>query len=88
MRKNLTDLCDEAAAKSAEQAQDMESVLSQYRGKSETELFDALRSMTKEEQENGNLDDCKMEEIYQKLSPMLTAAQRDKMQQVIRRLKE
>ena len=88
MRKNLTDLCDEAAVKSTEQTQDVESVLSQYRGKSEAELFDTLRSMTKEEQENGNLDDCKMDEIYQKLSPMLTPAQREKMQQVISRLKE
>lgn len=88
MRKNLTDLCDEAAANSTEQTQDVESVLSQYRGKSEAELFDTLRSMTKEEQENGNLDDCKMDEIYQKLSPMLTPAQREKMQQVISRLKE
>ncbi len=61
--------------------------VSQLSGKSQDELFDALRAETEKERAMGRLNDTGLEEIYKKLSPMLTAAQRAKMQEVIRRLK-
>ena len=85
MKKRLSDLCD--AVPASEQA-DAQKVIDQYRGKSESELLDALKAVTQEEQQKGNLDNIHMDEIYDKLAPMLTDAQKEKMRQVIRKLKE
>ena len=60
----------------------------QLKGKSRSELFDALQSATEAERAAGNLDNTRMDEIYEKLSPMLSEAQREKMRQVLSRLKE
>ena len=56
-------------------------------GKSEAELMDQLKSITDAEREAGTMNDTKLEEIYGKLYPYLTQAQRQKMEQVIARLK-
>ncbi len=50
--------------------------------------MDELRRMTKEQEKAGQMPATRMEEIYQTLSPFLTEKQREKMREVIRRLKE
>ena len=57
-------------------------------GRSEEELFDALREETKKERAEGNLDNTKLDEIYALLSPMLSDAQCARMEHVLSRLKE
>ncbi len=66
---------------------DINDALNTYRNKSEAELMDMLAAMTDEERKSGNMDDTKLDEIYQMLHPMLTDAQRRKMEQVLGRLK-
>ena len=66
---------------------DINDALNIYRNKSEAELMDTLTAMTDEERKSGNMDDTKLDEIYQMLHPMLTDAQRRKMEQVLGRLK-
>ena len=48
----------------------------------------ALRHMTKEQEQAGEMSPTRMEEIYSTLSPFLSERQREKMREVIRRLKE
>lgn len=67
---------------------DLNEAYEAYRGKSENELFDTLRGMTDAERASGNMDDTKLDEIYRLLSPMLSEAQRSKMEQVLKRLKQ
>ncbi|GEM_PF-2054386 len=67
---------------------DVREVVDRYGGRSEAELFDALKQATDAERAAGRLDDTRMEAIYEKLAPMLTERQREKMKEVIRRLKE
>ena len=50
--------------------------------------MDELKRMTKEQEQAGEMSPTRMEEIYQTLSPFLTEKQREKMREVIRRLKE
>ncbi len=59
----------------------------QYAGRSEAELFDALRGMTDEARASGDMNDSKLEEIYRLLYPMLSEQQRAKMQEVLARLR-
>ena len=66
---------------------DINDALNTYRNKSEAELMDTLQAMTDEERKSGNMDDTKLDEIYQMLYPMLSDAQRRKMEQVLGRLK-
>ena len=58
------------------------------RNSDEDALMDELRHMTKEQEQAGQMPATRMEEIYQTLSPFLTEKQREKMREVIRRLKE
>lgn len=57
-------------------------------GRSKAELLDELAELTRQEREAGRMDNMVMDDIYEKLSPMLTEQQRKKMQQVLSRLKE
>lgn len=50
--------------------------------------MDELKRMTREQEQSGEMNPTRMEEIYQTLSPFLSERQREKMQEVIRRLKE
>ena len=66
----------------------MERFLQQRQNSGEDALMDELKRMTKEQEQAGEMSPTRMEEIYQTLSPFLTDRQREKMQEVIRRLKE
>ena len=66
----------------------MERFLQQRQNSSEDALMDELKRMTKEQEQAGEMSPTRMEEIYQTLSPFLTDRQREKMREVIRRLKE
>ena len=66
----------------------MERFLQQRQNSGEDALMDELKRMTKEQEQTGEMSPTRMEEIYQTLSPFLTDRQREKMQEVIRRLKE
>lgn len=66
----------------------IQDAMERLNGRSKEELFDALAEATREERAAGNLDKTRMDEIYAKLSPMLTESQRQKMQEVLERLKE
>ena len=72
----------------APDATDVAEAVSELKGKSQSELFDALKSATAEERAAGNLDNTRMDGIYEMLSPVLTESQREKMRQVLARLKE
>ncbi len=66
----------------------MERFLQQRQNSGEDALMDELKRMTKEQEQAGQMSPTRMEEIYQTLSPFLTDRQREKMREVIRRLKE
>lgn len=78
MEINGKNAFDEAAVREAVES---------LQGKSQSELFGALSEVTKQERAAGNLSDTRMEEIYEKLAPLLTEAQRQRMRDVIARLK-
>lgn len=66
----------------------MEQFLQERQSNGEDALMDELKRMTKEQEQAGEMSPTRMEEIYQTLSPFLTDRQREKMREVIRRLKE
>ena len=66
----------------------MERFLQQRQNSGEDALMDELKRMTKEQEQAGEMSPTRMEEIYSTLSPFLTDRQREKMREVIRRLKE
>ena len=66
----------------------MERFLQQRQNSGEDALMDELKRMTKEQEQAGQMSPTRMEEIYRILSPFLTDRQREKMREVIRRLKE
>ena len=68
--------------------EEMERFLQQRQNSGEDALMDELKRMTKEQEQAGQMSPTRMEEIYQTLSPFLTDRQREKMREVIRRLKE
>ena len=70
------------------QQEDLEAAMESLSGKSESELFEALKEATQQERDAGNMSNTYMEEIYDKLYPFLSESQRQKMRQVIERLKE
>ena len=65
----------------------MERFLQERQSSGEDALMDELKRMTKEQEQTGEMSPTRMEEIYQTLSPFLTEKQREKMREVIRRLK-
>ena len=67
--------------------QDLLQLYGSLKGKSRDELMRTLTVMTAEQQQTGEMNNTKMEEIYRMLAPMLTEQQRQKMCEVIRRLK-
>lgn len=68
--------------------EEMERFLNERQGSSEDALMDELKRMTRAQEQTGEMSPTRMEEIYATLSPFLTETQREKMQEVIRRLKE
>ena len=66
----------------------MERFLNERQNSGEDALMDELKRMTKEQEQSGEMSSTRMEEIYSTLSPFLTEHQREKMREVIRRLKE
>jgi hypothetical protein len=65
----------------------MERFLQERQSSGEDALMDELKRMTKEQEQTGEMSPTRMEEIYATLSPFLTEKQREKMWEVIRRLK-
>ena len=65
----------------------MERFLQERQSNGEDALMDELKRMTKEQEQTGEMSPTRMEEIYATLSPFLTEKQREKMREVIRRLK-
>ncbi len=68
--------------------EEMERFLLERQNSGEDALMDELRRMTREQEQAVEMPSTRMEEIYQTLSPFLTEKQREKMREVIRRLKE
>ena len=66
----------------------MDRFLNERQNSGEDALMDELKRMTKEQEQRGEMSPTRMEEIYSTLSPFLTEHQREKMREVIRRLKE
>ena len=66
----------------------MERFLTVRKGSSEDALMEELKRMTREQEQAGEMSPTRMEEIYSTLSPFLSESQREKMREVIRRLKE
>ena len=67
--------------------EEMERFLNQRKDSSEDALMDELKRMTREQEQTGEMSPTRMEEIYATLSPFLSESQREKMREVIRRLK-
>ena len=67
--------------------EEMERFLNERQNCGEDALMDELRRMTREQEQAGEMSPTRMEEIYAVLSPFLSERQREKMQEVIRRLK-
>ncbi len=68
--------------------EEMERFLNARKDSSEDALMDELKRMTREQEQSGEMSPTRMEEIYATLSPFLSEAQKAKMREVIRRLKE
>ena len=68
-------------------AGNIQNIVNQYSGKSDNELLSELKRVTGEQKEAGQLDDNTMENVANRLSPMLNAQQRQRLQDVIRQLK-
>ena len=67
--------------------EEMERFLNARQNSGEEELVDELKRMTREQEQRGQMSSTRMEEIYDTLSPFLSERQREKMREVIRRLK-
>ena len=67
--------------------EEMERFLKERESRSEEALMDELKRMTREQEQAGDISPTRMEEIYDTLSPFLSDRQREKMREVIRRLK-
>ena len=67
--------------------EEMERFLNERKDNSEDALMDELKRMTRAQEQSGEMSPTRMEEIYATLSPFLSEAQREKMREVIRRLK-
>ena len=67
--------------------EEMERFLNARQNSGEEELVDELKRMTREQEQRGEMSPTRMEEIYDILSPFLSERQREKMREVIRRLK-
>ena len=72
----------------AESKAEILEAVKQRSGRSESELFSELCEVTKHERAEGRMNNLYLEDIYEKLAPMLTQAQCEKMREVLRRLKE
>ena len=68
--------------------EEMDRFLNARKDSSEDALMDELKRMTREQEQSGEMSPTRMEEIYATLSPFLSETQREKMREVIRRLKE
>ena len=68
--------------------EEMERFLNERENSGEETLMDELKRMTREQEQTGEMSPTRMEEIYATLSPFFTDRQREKMREVIRRLKE
>ena len=68
--------------------EEMEKFVNDRQNSGEDALLDELKRMTREQEQGGEMSPTRMEEIYSTLSPFLSEAQREKMREVIRRLKE
>lgn len=69
-------------------AQAVRDAMETLRGKSRSELLETLRGATDEARAAGELDNTRMDDIYEKLAPYLSEAQRERMREVIARLKD
>ena len=67
--------------------EEMERFLNERQNSGEDALMDELKRMTREQEQRGEMNPTRMEEIYKVLSPFLSESQREKMREVIRRLK-
>ena len=67
--------------------EEMEKFLNDRQSSGEEALMEELRRMTREQEQAGEMSPTRMEEIYATLSPFLSESQREKMREVIRRLK-
>lgn len=67
--------------------EEMERFLSERQNSGEDALMEELQRMTREQEQRGEMSPTRMEEIYTTLSPFLSERQREKMREVIRRLK-
>ena len=67
--------------------EEMERFLQERQSSGEDELMEELKRMTREQEQRGQMSSTRMEEIYDTLSPFLSERQREKMREVIRRLK-
>ncbi len=68
--------------------EEMEKFVNDRQNSGADALLDELKRMTREQEQAGEMSPTRMEEIYSTLSPFLSEAQREKMREVIRRLKE
>lgn len=62
-------------------------IINQYAGKDETELKKQLLAMTQNGKQKGSLNDQQIDGMAQKLTPMLSAGQRKKLNGLIQMLK-
>lgn len=79
---NLDELARQAQNLDPSQLHDVQSVVERYQGKSEQELFAELRAA----RENGVINPAELNGVAQKLAPMLTPDQKQRLFQVIQRL--
>jgi hypothetical protein len=61
--------------------------LNKYQNMSENALFDELLKETNKQKQNGNLTNKKLEEMGEKLKPMLSSEQQNRLEKIIKMLR-
>lgn len=67
---------------------DWDKMMSEYEGKSEDELMNELMSTIHEQSKNGSFNIAQFLELCEMIDPMLTPAQREKLNMIIDALRK
>jgi hypothetical protein len=70
-----------------EQIHSMEETISEYENKSESELMSDLERMIREGRKNGTFSDEMLDAFIKNVGPMLDGAQRQKLDSIVRMIK-
>lgn len=87
LKKNPKELRESISGMDPNTVREVQHVMQQYQGKSEESLIEELREIAARERAIGNLPNDKIDKISDMLAPMLSGAQQEQMQTMLKQLK-